>query len=597
MDTAKQGKKQSPNAAEKRLRDSLSAAIRRANGQSVIMPQLTTKQLERGPALRDAFMRGPVSSRDRQQDWYVQYGASNDLLPENAGQPWSKDLLGAASATNSYDITYLADGGWTDALAYRYPTIGTLDNAIGTTFEAHMKVASGPDFHHLLAITHTLVTADLTNWPIAITQACLPDKVFSYATSNQITFTGEDMAPLSYELVNWDNANRSAELHVLVPSISSTTDTIVSLWYGSAMLAASPDLAGQQAVWPAGVAGAYHLQATLAGATGANIYKESVAGGQGLDYVSATGKAGKVGAGQQFDGIDDLIGLGTSFQATLRGSFSVACWIKPDDGQPAGLRTAWGVQCSATAAIRLYLTSQGKVGFQYESNDVVATAETSAVVYADGAGGWKHVVCVADATIGGVGGLKVYIDGVAQALGANNGSTAGCNFSLWADNGRVMAIGCRKLGAATAGELWWAGYIDEWRIYASALSLAEVRALYHNQSNPGTFINQAETQVNFGTRLQISDGARSFDLYARPSTLNIDDANDTIVSADLTRFRWLRGEAQADSFTVFLDGKRVVKGTSKGTTTDEHISWGTMGTQTIATAQVQKVRAANRIFR
>ena len=77
------------------------------------------------------------------------------------------------------------------------------------------------------------------------------------------------------------------------------------------------------------------------------------------------------------DGSNDYVDTGATFQSTFRGSFSISCWIKPDDGQPSATEFIMGSRNSAQQdGLELINQTTGKLKFYYESNDKVVRAET-----------------------------------------------------------------------------------------------------------------------------------------------------------------------------------------------------------------------------
>jgi hypothetical protein len=100
-------------------------------------------------------------------------------------------------------------------------------------------------------------------------------------------------------------------------------------------------------------------------------------------------------------------------------------------------------------------------------------ADTASALFADGPmPGWAHLAFVADSTANGVGGLKIFLNGVAQTLGGNNGNTAGVSFSSYT-NGRTLYIGaCHNYNGSVGGFL--SGLIDEVQIHSAALTAAQL---------------------------------------------------------------------------------------------------------------------------
>lgn len=194
------------------------------------------------------------------------------------------------------------------------------------------------------------------------------------------------------------------------------------------------------------------------------------------------------------NGTTDYIDTGDPFQLTFRDSFSTSIWVKPDDGQPENERYMFsgGDGTGDVSWAHIALQTNGKIRFWYETEGVKGNnAVTDAVIFANGAASeWVHIVGVFDATIDGVGGKKIYINGVEEQLqaGGNNGSTAGvtpANFTA----AKNAAIGANQLQVALTH--FWIGGLDNAMIFNRALTQAEISALCNSGKGtelvPATF--------------------------------------------------------------------------------------------------------------
>ena len=60
----------------------------------------------------------------------------------------------------------------------------------------------------------------------------------------------------------------------------------------------------------------------------------------------------------EFDGTNDYVNAGGTFQSTFQGSFTVAGWFKPSDGRPSANQMLFGAyKGDATNGIQLYIDS------------------------------------------------------------------------------------------------------------------------------------------------------------------------------------------------------------------------------------------------
>lgn len=92
-----------------------------------------------------------------------------------------------------------------------------------------------PSFAVEITIQSSKVSANLTNYPLVITERDLPSTFWSYATTSNIQFKASGGgSDLTTEIAWVDIANESFRGHVLVPSISSSTDTVIEMHWGVA---------------------------------------------------------------------------------------------------------------------------------------------------------------------------------------------------------------------------------------------------------------------------------------------------------------------------------------------------------------------------
>ncbi len=334
------------------------------------------------------------------------------------------------------------------------------------------------------------VPGALTNWPFYVSGAGFPigfwDSV-AFDDGRDILWTLSDgVTVIKHELVLFDRVGQTMEMHVRLPSVASASPTPAYCYVGN-RFATMPSAADQQDVWSNGHEAVYHLEEETAGAVGGDDYADSSGNGnQGLDYASATGQTGQIGAGQQFDGADDYIEMET-FQSVFRDDFSLEFWVRPADGQPGSVEIPIGTRDTGNNdVVWVTIELDGKIKFVYESDGDLAKALTNAAVFANGQETWHHVACVADAGVGGVGGLVVYVNGALKALDAvDNGDTSAPLTFADYTSGRELWIGARNNQGVSSHE--FAGELDEVRISSAARTADEIEAAFNNQNSPSTF--------------------------------------------------------------------------------------------------------------
>ena len=153
---------------------------------------------------------------------------------------------------------------------------------------------------------------------------------------------------------------------------------------------------------------------------------------------------------------------GAFYETPFTSSFTMSCWIKPADGNPAveerflsALGDTWP-QNTATVS----LLSNGKISFNYKANNNNAMATPVDATFTDGGNNsWTHVAVTANSSTGGANGLSIYINGKEVALGSgggdgSTGSTAGVTFADWdGDSATEIAIGALNNDYTFAGQM------------------------------------------------------------------------------------------------------------------------------------------------
>ena len=181
------------------------------------------------------------------------------------------------------------------------------------------------------------------------------------------------------------------------------------------------------------------------------------------------------GKSLNFDEPDEYIDTGAPLQDTFRNSFTVSYWVKPDDGNPASAISIFGTINSADEeGVRSNISTDGKIDFFYESNNVNAEAITSSAVFSDGATAWTHVALVADSGAN----LLIYINGNSVVI--TGGNLVGIDMSIWTSSDDVF------IGATDDAETavsHFVGDIDEVRIWSVTRSAASIKADYKKRIN------------------------------------------------------------------------------------------------------------------
>ena len=162
-----------------------------------------------------------------------------------------------------------------------------------------------------LTIDHTKVdTANQTDYPAYFNEHDLPASFWTNvkADGTDIVVTSSNgMTKLKRELVagSWSRAGETMELHVKVPTLSHTEDTVLYLYYGNAAGAETNDTD----TWGTNFMGVYHGNDD----PDTSHIKDSTSNSNDGTKIGAdepVEAAGLVGKAQSFDGGNDYINLG-----------------------------------------------------------------------------------------------------------------------------------------------------------------------------------------------------------------------------------------------------------------------------------------------
>ncbi len=194
---------------------------------------------------------------------------------------------------------------------------------------------------------------------------------------------------------------------------------------------------------------------------------DSQAAGNEASITGATWTTGKSGGALNFDGIDDRVFCDPS--ASLGGivAFTVSAWIKLDASAASGViiqqRPNDGLppQFSESGQYQLSVTAAGTVNFLCSGHSSIEFNITGFKNLKDGQ--WHHVTAVREPS----GDGRFYVDGVLDGQASSSGY-------IWPlDPENSVGIGAD----ISVGAGYFKGSIDDVRIYNTALTYAQARAL------------------------------------------------------------------------------------------------------------------------
>lgn len=174
----------------------------------------------------------------------------------------------------------------------------------------------------------------------------------------------------------------------------------------------------------------------------------------------------------EFDGTDDYMDTGSTFQSTFQSSFSFSLWVKLDSGGSGTqmLFAAYGPL--DVNRLVLFATSLSSVSLFMESNDVSTATISGSGTFTD----WSHIVGTFEQSGSDV--IKtLYVNGSQASTQTKAGMTL-ADYGTGAYGAVNPYVGARNANGTP--NLFSNVQVDELAIIPSALSASDVTAIYNN---------------------------------------------------------------------------------------------------------------------
>ncbi len=309
-----------------------------------------------------------------------------------------------------------------------------------------------------ITISHTNVGSDLSNFPLLVKFTADADLASALSTGNDIRFTDSGgRSTLYYEKESWSGgcgASATGNFWVNVPTVSSSADTTIYVYYGNSGAA---DGAAPTSVWDSNYKGVWHLNDPTNPLDSTSNDNDGTNNG-----VTAT--AGQVGGAGSFN--SSYINLGSPSSLHIANGVFEA-WIKTSN-----TADAWQDVLDWSGAYGLWV----KAG-QFKVYDWAGVGEiSSGGSVADNQ--WHHIAFAKNLNV--VNGSFFYIDGVQVGSGVTYSSDTyyrGLKFGVEAGGNGEPFI----------------GLMDDVKISSTARTADWIKFEYHNQGDSGnnlTFANQ-----------------------------------------------------------------------------------------------------------
>jgi len=302
-----------------------------------------------------------------------------------------------------------------------------------------------------LTLDHTLVDADLSNFPVKV---IVPDTNPLFDTAKpdgaDVRFTSSDGETLlDFEREVHDDTNSIAVYHVKIPLVSSTLDTDFYLYYGnaSAMDASSPS-----SVWDSDYKLVMHMGPTLEDSTSNS--------NDGTNSGTTLGLASD-GYYRSFDGGNDYIFIPDNVSLDLTTIMTGEVYVKPDVMRVAfpyskHVEASSGYECHLRSdnAVR-FLVHHGSGSPGYTALDTTGTIDIT---------GWHYLATTFDN-----GNMEAFLNGTKDA------TTATAPVTSIPTNSTALNIGRRDNST-----YYLDGAISEVRISSTTRSDAWIKATHNS---------------------------------------------------------------------------------------------------------------------
>ncbi|MDX1315830.1 MAG: DUF2341 domain-containing protein, partial [Eudoraea sp.] len=284
-----------------------------------------------------------------------------------------------------------------------------------------------------------------------------------------VVFIDSEGKKLSHEIESFATSSTGAFVGwVKIPSLSSTEDTVVNMYYGNAGVNDQQDV---ENVWDDNYKAVWHFRHENNASTSEST-KYNVTGK--VESNASTTGSGKMGGAFQFDGVDGTDILINNLPSIVT-PYTISFWLYPKEvGRQQGL-----FSLSSTYAPRFMILSDqllaqgGAEKFRYGST-VFDSGDLNK---------WWYVSMVVSSSTD-LSIWKVYLNG------SDDSGTTGANSGDYYEPTSSGYVG--KCTGCGSGKIFY-GNLDEIRVSSGERSQTWIQTSYNNQNSPQTFLSiQAE---------------------------------------------------------------------------------------------------------
>jgi len=353
------------------------------------------------------------------------------------------------------------------------------------------------NYRKQVTIDHTKVGSQLQNFPVLINSVSSDYITHAQADGDDFVFTTSAGVKLNHEIESYDSASGKLVAWANIPSLSSTEDTVIWLYYGN------PTSNNQQnsgGTWNTDFKAVYHLKDTTSTTTKDSTDNNYLGTKKGVNEPTEINAI--ISKAQVFDGLNDYIKHGDILDNIFTGpdaQFTISCWMKMTtysdnacmvgkngDSNQGENNRQWVFYCTNYT----YTNYHPKFAFlaQYDlpsgSNYRFYMSDTQYTTNV-----WYYVTTTYNAALVPENRGKIFINGTPET-----GSVYQTGTGYIQDGSAQLSIGGYIGQSESKVASPFPGIIDEVRISTGIRSNAWIKTEYNTMYSPNAFLSIGEEQ-------------------------------------------------------------------------------------------------------
>lgn len=334
------------------------------------------------------------------------------------------------------------------------------------------------DYRKMITINNSQVEEDLTNFTVLIniTDNDLKDKALS--DGDDIAFTNiNGTVQYDHEIEQFDNSSGQLIAWVKIPQLSSSTNTLLYMYYGNAGAANQENIPG---AWDSNYVAVWHFDNNSLADSTSNGYDGT---NTGTTYNSNC----KINGGREYGGNHRI---DVNNFATISTDLTAEAWVYRDPGDSATFIRFFteGPDWNDNDWCLYWRTSQGVVRFVINSNNHRTSGD-----YNETSGAWFHITVAYES-----GDAFLYKNGIKQAewIGVFGASIGNSYTTL-------------TIGNQNNGGRGWDGRMDEVRISNTNRSENWIKTSYNSMNSPDMFYFLGNEEDGYTINITITNNGNT----------------------------------------------------------------------------------------